>query len=294
MSVLVTSAIATGYTDQAAGLRAIREGRPERETRRFQHGTSPRFVAFTSGKGGVGKSQIAANVAVLLAKAGKRVLLVDGDLGLASLDLVLGVTPRRDLLEAVRRRAPVEELLVPVVDGLDLLPACPGRFEMANLDSSSRQTLVDAIGRLGAGYDVVLVDAGSGLGVTSYELAAAADLVVLVVDGEPASLRDAYAMTKLLARRAGHQELHVIANRVTSSVEGAMQFARLSALTQRFLPVSLCSLGSIPDDLALRDASAHGLPVVLRHPASGATRAIAAVASMLRQAVSPRASLFAH
>jgi flagellar biosynthesis protein FlhG len=257
--------------DQAQGLRVRFEG--EERARRTRGGATW-TVAVTSGKGGVGKTQVSANLAVGLAQQGLRVLLLDADLGLASLDLALGARPRADLVEVVRGQATLGDVLVPVAHGLDLVPACPGRYEMANLDASSRDRLSDLVRELAESYDVLLIDTGAGIGASTIAFAAEADEVILVATPDPSSLRDAYAMAKVLQVRADVRRLHLVANFVGSSREGLALRDRLQSIVDRFFVLDLDLAASIPVDPEVVEANRAGHPVILGSPESSGARAL--------------------
>lgn len=268
-------------SDQAEGLRLIRGGKTYATGRKKPVGARARTIAVTSGKGGVGKTQIAANLAVTLAGTGERVLLLDADLGLASLDLALGVRPSSDLLSVVRGERRIQDVLCEAPGGVDLLPACPGRYEMANLGPRERTLLANAVDDAAHDYDTVVIDTGAGIGSTTVSFAGAADEVILVVTPDPTSLRDAYAMAKVLHRRFGVRRIDVVANSVTSEVEAAAVFERLDAIVQQFLALELRYLGGVPRDRTVQQACADGHPFVLGAPQSAAARATRALAKRL-------------
>ncbi len=264
---------------QAAGLLALAPRARERRRPRASGGASSAYrLAVTSGKGGVGKSQIAANLAIALAKRGRRVLIVDADVGLASQDLVLGCAPPHDIMDVLSGRASLDEALVSVGARVDLLPACPGRYEMANLSLGERARLLGLVDEAGAAHDVVVVDTGAGIGSNAVDFVVDADEALVVVSPDPTSLRDAYAMIKVLDRRGGVQSALVVTNQV-DDVEGASVFARLDDLVRRFLGVRLEHVGSVPRDRAVRDATLAGQPFVVCSPRAQASQAIARLSS---------------
>ncbi|MCA9610513.1 MAG: P-loop NTPase [Myxococcales bacterium] len=258
--------------DQASGLSSQAAARVIRI--RPAYDARAHVIAVTSGKGGVGKTQIAANLAVGLAKAGKKVLLLDADLGLASLDLALGVSPVRTLLSVLGGECTVPQILVTGPLGVDLIPACPGRYDVANLDAEQRARLWDAVEKAAVGYDALIIDTGAGIGSNAVGFASYADDVLLVTTPDPSSLRDAYAMAKILHRRAGVDRIHVVANQVSAEREGAELHARMDAVVRRFLSLELSYLGAVPRDESVREGVALGEPFVLRRPTSAAGTAL--------------------
>lgn len=257
--------------DQTAGLRASGDGPRVYRLRPPNLGTH--VVAVTSGKGGVGKTQIAANLAVGLAMEGKRVMLLDADLGLASLDLALGLSPELSLLSVLRGDRTVREVLVHGPCGVSLIPACPGRYDMANLSAGQREHLWDLVQEAATEYDVLIIDTGAGIGSNAVGFASYAHDVLLVTTPDPTALRDAYAMAKVLHRRAGLDRIHVVANQVESERGGAELHERMRQIVSQFLTLELAYLGSVPLDPVVRESCTLGKPFVLRAPASLAARA---------------------
>lgn len=275
--------------DQAQGLRAARGDAdviPFR--RRTKSQTETRTLAVTSGKGGVGKTQMAANLAVCMARLGLSVVILDADLGLASLDLALGLRPEHDLRSVITGERTMQEILVEGPAGIQLMPACPGRYDMANLSPTERRRLTAAVEEVAAGYDVLLIDTGAGIGSNAVSFASSADEVLLVATPDPTSLRDAYAMAKVLHKRSGVDRIRFIANQVSSDVEGAELHDRLNQIVRRFLTLDLDYLGAVPRDEHVGLACTSGEPFVLQAPKAPASRATQALARRLFPDVSTR------
>ncbi|MCB9562645.1 MAG: P-loop NTPase [Kofleriaceae bacterium] len=268
-----------GVTDQAASLRAAGAGvspllRPRR-----------RVVAVTGGKGGVGKSTIAVNLAAAWARRGARVCAVDGDAGMADLNLLLGVAPSHSLADLLAG-VPIEEILV-AAHGVHLLPALNGSFALANLDDLARSRLWAALGTLAPRFDSLVIDTAAGIGAGTMGLAGAAADIVVVARAEPLSLADAYACIKVLAQRERVRQVFVLANDVRSPSDADEVYGRLRVLVARFLGIDLVALPPVPRDPAIADAAAAGEPVVTQRPDSPAARAIHAVARALDALAAP-------
>jgi flagellar biosynthesis protein FlhG len=268
-------------SDQADGIRVARKSKPAPLRPRRSGIDTARSIAITSGKGGVGKTALSANIALLLGRRGQRVLLVDADLGLASLDLALGVHPHADLLAVVRGQCNINDILIECGEGVQLVPACPGRYEMANLQSAERERLHTVLRDLAAEFDTLIIDTGAGIGANAVGFAALANEILLVTTPDPTSLRDAYAMAKVLHRRAGVDTINVIANQVNSEAGGLDVYERLQGIARRFLPLELEYLGCIPKDESVARAVANGEPCVIGAPHCKAARALESLVNKL-------------
>lgn len=277
-----------GKSDQAASLR---HGRTSWEPLSpvSSRGDAPRLsIAITSGKGGVGKTQMAANLAVAIAQRGRKLLLLDADLGLAGLDLALGVTPEHTLSAVLEGRLKPAQIVVEGPCGLRLLPACPGRYEMANLSPRERDLLTNAIDECAEDYDVLVTDTGAGINSNAVSFASSADEVILIATPDPTSMRDAYAMSKVLAKRAGLETIRFVANQVNNESQGAELHNTLRGLIRRFLPIELSYLGCVPRDESVRIGAASGTLFILNAPDSPASRALQSIAQRLLTASDAR------
>jgi len=234
------------------------------------------MVAISGGKGGIGKSTIAVNLAVSYAQRGARSLALDGDFGMADLNLLLGVAPGRNLLD-VLDGGNIEDSLVEA-HGIHLLPALNGSRRLANLSAAERARLFGKIDTLRSVFDTVIIDTASGVADIAMELAASATDIVAVATPEPLSLADAYACLKILSRHHQVSRVMVLPNMVRSPSEGDEVIARLASLVERFLGVTLVPLPAIPFDPAVAEASAAGVPLLEMTPDCPAARAIARVA----------------
>ncbi len=267
--------------DQAATLRE--------KVPRVDGGAAPlRVIAVTSGKGGVGKTHLTANLAVLLARSGRRVLLVDADLGLANADIVLGICPTHHLGHLLDGTASAEEVLAEGPHGMRILGAASGVQQLTHLSDEQKRTLVAAFDPLDRRFDLVLVDCGAGIGDNVLFFAGAAQEALLVVSPEPTSLADAYATVKVLSQEAGVTHFSVVANQA-ADFQGRDVFRRLSQVTDRFLSARLSYLGSVPRDESLLRALQVQQPVVELYPRAPASRALAALSEALLASPPPRA-----
>ena len=230
-------------------------------------------IAVTGGKGGVGKTNVAVNLAAALARSGRRVVLLDGDLGLANVDVFLGLTPRYTLAHVLAGERTLDEILLAAPQGFQVVPASSGVAQLATLDAAAHLAIVRAFSSLAMRLDVLIVDTAAGIAHGVTQFSQAAQQVLVVVRDEPASLTDAYALMKVLSRQHGVARFRVLANMTRAPGAGADLFRRLERVTGRFLDVVLEFVGEIPDDECVQRAIKSQRPVVEAYPSSPAARA---------------------
>lgn len=242
--------------------------------------TQARVVAIASGKGGVGKTNLAANFALALGRLGVRVLAVDADLGLANLDIVLGLAPSHTALDILTGDVDIEEVLVPAKNDVWLLPGSPGNDDAGNLEELRRYELMTAIDTLDSRFDAVVIDTGSGLGPGTLGFCAAAEEVLLVITPEPTALSDGLGMLRALEKKHGVQSVKVVANMVSNPAEGEMAFEQLQTMCNVALDVRLEYLGAVPYDSNVGRAIMRGQPTAEAYPDSPFCQSITRVADM--------------
>lgn len=230
-------------------------------------------IAVTGGKGGVGKTSVAVNLATACAADGKRVMLLDGDLGLANVDVLLGLSPRYTLAHVLKGERTLDEILVEARQGFSVVPAASGVAELANLGLAEHVGLVRAFSSLGAKLDLLIVDTAAGLSHSVMQFSQAAQHVLVVICDEPASMTDAYALVKVLSRNHGVRRFRVLANMTRSPGEGSALFEKFERVAARFLDVVLEYAGEIPDDDYMRRAIREQRPVADAFPSSPSGRA---------------------
>jgi len=257
------------HTDQATGLRRIVNPKPVK------------VIAVASGKGGVGKTNVSVNLATALAKDGKEVLLLDADLGLANVDVLLGLNPAYDLSHVINGERSLEEVIIDGPANVKVIPASSGVSQMANLTVAEQAGLINAFNELGHVIDVMVVDTAAGISDSVVNFCCASQEVVVVVCDEPASITDAYAFIKVMSREHKIERFQILANMAQSTHEGRELFHKLSKATDRFLDVMLTFLGTIPYDERLRKAVQHQRAVVEAYPKSPSALALKRVARQI-------------
>jgi flagellar biosynthesis protein FlhG len=252
--------------DQAAGLRQMTAPRPVR------------VIAVTSGKGGVGKTNVSVNLAIALAEEGQRVMLMDADLGLANVDVMLGLHPEYDLSHVIQGERTLEEIIVSGPAGVHIVPASSGTKMMAELSPMEHAGMIRAFSELSYPLDVLIIDTAAGISDSVVSFSRAAQEVIVVVCDEPASITDAYALIKLLNREYGIQRFRVLANMAHSAQEGRELFTKIARVTERYLDVTLDFMGAVPYDDYLRKAIKRQKAVVEAYPRARASMAFKTLA----------------
>lgn len=235
-------------------------------------GRPVKVIAVTGGKGGVGKTTVTANLAVALAERGRRVLVLDADLGLANIDVLLGLQPRHNLSHVLTGERTLEEVIVEGPKGIRIVPASSGVRQMANLGNLEHAGLIRAFSELSHEIDVLLVDTAAGIHDSVLTFARAAQHVLVVVCDEPASLTDAYALIKVLSRDQNVRRFRVLANQTRTLGEGRELYQKLVRVCDRFLDVTLEYAGAIPHDEFVRRAIQRQASVVDVYPGCVATQ----------------------
>lgn len=216
---------------------------------------SARTISVTSGKGGVGKSSIVANLAIQLGKEGKRVLILDGDLGMANLDIMFSVRPEHTIRDVLKGRVTADEAILEVARNVCLLPGGSGVYELQGLGAFEKQLLLDHVGTIGADFDYLLIDTAPGISDNVLYLNSAAQEIMVVLTPDPASMADAYALIKTLHQRHRENRFSILCNQARDEAEGLRIFTRLDDVASRFLRVGLDYKGTIPLDPILRQAT---------------------------------------
>lgn len=248
-------------------------------------------IAITGGKGGVGKTNIAVNLSVALARSNLDVVLLDADLGLANVDVLMGLKLERTLADFVNGDTALEAVVIRSDDGVRLIPASSGIPSMASLSSEARGRLIQEISNQISAPDVLIVDTGAGIDETVQTFVSACEKVIVIVCDEPASLTDAYALIKVLSITRGLKNFQILVNQSDSDFKSRQVFERLMLVTNKYLEVNLGYLGSIPTDTYLRQAVRERKPLVTAYPRSPAAQAIGRVAKKILETGDKRSNV---
>lgn len=255
--------------DQAEGLRRLSNPKPVR------------VVAISSGKGGVGKTNASVNLAAALAKLGRRAMIMDADLGLANVDLLLGLQHKYDLSHVIKGERNLEEIIVEARQNLKVIPASSGVQSMTQLTVGQLYGLIHAFSELTEEVDVLLVDTAAGIADNVLQFGRACQEVLVVVRDEPTSITDAYALIKLL-HQGGRNRFHVLANMAHTPQEGRELFNKLVKVVDHFLGgIVLDLVGTVPYDVNLARAVKRQEPVVEAFPKSPAAQAFTEIAKKM-------------
>lgn len=235
-------------------------------------------IAVTGGKGGVGKSNVAVNMAIALSEMGRRVVVLDADLGLANIDILLGISSNKTIEDVLTGECSLREVMVEGPGGIKVVPASSGTQKLSMLTTSEHAGLIQAFSDINDELDVLIIDTAAGISDTVMSFARAAQEVVMVVTDEPTSITDAYAQIKLLNRDYGIFRFRIIANMVKSPQDGQALYSKLVKVTDRFLDVAMQFVGSVPSDDHVKRAVQRQKAVLEAYPRSKASTAIKGIA----------------
>lgn len=258
---------------------------PEMENSLPSTRTRARRIAVASGKGGVGKTWFASTLAHNWALNGRRTLLFDGDLGLANIDVQLGLSPATDLAEVLAGRARIEDAVTPnIAENLDVIAGSSGTASLAALPPARLDRLIADLDIVDEGYDRVVLDLGAGVDNTVRSLAATADTILVVTTAEPTALTDAYAFIKLMVLRDPATDLRVVVNQAASRKEGEGVYQTLLKACEKFLKFSPQLAGIVRVDRRVTESIRNQTLMMTRHPTAEAAEDVTKIAKSLRRA----------
>ncbi|WP_094699384.1 MinD/ParA family protein [Brevibacillus laterosporus] len=246
-----------------------------------------RLIAVTSGKGGVGKSNVTLNLALGLMEQGKKVLVFDVDLGLANLDVLMGVTPKKHLFHLLEADHTVWDIIEKGPKGLEFIAGGSGFSEMSQLQDWELSKVFDELGKLQGYADIILFDTGAGLSKESLQFLMASDEILLVTTPEPPAITDAYAMMKMVHLQKPDAKIKLIINRASTTREGQQTADKLITVAQRFLEFPIGMLGILPDDSYVSKAVKQQHPLLLVYPQSQMAKGIRQLAAKYTAELNP-------
>jgi flagellar biosynthesis protein FlhG len=252
------------------------------------HKEPARVLVVTSGKGGVGKTNIAANLAICLAASGKKVLLFDADLSLGNLDVLMNINSRYNVSHLISGRKSVEEVTHVGPEGLDIICGASGLEELADLTDFQRERLLRELSKLQRDNDVIVVDTGAGISKSVVSFCLAADHVLVVTTPEATAITDAYAMIKVLSKNRFDGRISVIVNMAENASEGRKVYQQISSVAMRFLNTQIYGAAVLVRDERLNSAVRMRKPVVLAYPKCRISNSIMALAAKLGEGLAAR------
>ncbi|MDQ0113094.1 MinD/ParA family protein [Paenibacillus harenae] len=259
--------------DQAEALRNLIKQRE-----RIEEGRQTRIVTVTSGKGGVGKSNFSLNFAIMLRRLGQKVLVFDADIGMANIDVLMGVTSPYSLYHLLKQEKTIWDIIQLGPEGLHFIAGGSGFSDLLNLTAEQLDGFAGQIDKLHGQYDVILFDTGAGLSKETVKFIAASQETIVVTTPEPTSITDAYALIKMVNGMDINVPFKLIVNRATDYREGRQTADKINLVSKQFLRIELPSLGIVPDDSNVSKAVKRQIPFTVAYPSSEASSAIERIA----------------
>ncbi len=211
-----------------------------------KEGREPKYIALTSGKGGVGKTLFSINISDLLAKQGKRVLIIDGDFGLSNIHLMLGIAPDKNLVNVIKGEMTLEEIVIKIKENVAFISSGSGVRELANMPEKQILNLISRIKEIAeSDYDIVVFDTPPGIHEDTIAIVSAVDLPIVITTPEPTAVADAYALIKIANKQNGVKDFYVLVNKVSSREEGRKVYESLNILCHKFTEAKIHFMGSI-------------------------------------------------
>ena len=269
-------------TDQASKLREIVKTKDSDKNQKARYKT--RIIAVSSGKGGVGKTNMSINLAIAYAKAGKKVLVFDADLGLANVNVIMGVIPKYNLYHVIRNQKTMKEIILDTPYGVQIVAGASGFSRIANLGEEARKNFINELNFL-SDADIIIIDTSAGVGANVLSFIEAADDVIIVTTPEPTAITDAYGMIKIISTEIDdlNMGLSLIVNRVSSITEAKKVAQRVVNITGQFLNIKIDYLGFVYDDPSVPLSVRKQQPFIISEPRSKASQCMRYIVSRLEK-----------
>ncbi len=264
--------------DQAANLRRLVLEQSDKVKK-------TRTIAITSGKGGVGKTSMAVSLSIALARDGSSVTLLDADLGMANINVILGIIPKYNLYHVIKGKKNLKDIVIEVPDGIKIIAGASGFHQLANLDQKQRNDFINSISELDAD-DFMIIDTGAGVGQNVLSFVLAADEIIVITTPEPTAITDAYGIIKSIASQSTDKVIKLIVNRVQSVAEGKRVAQRVINIAGQFLNVKVENLGFVFDDIHVAKSVRNQKPFFVSYPKSKASGCVAIIADRINNKIS--------
>ena len=263
--------------DQAERLRDLFSGKTK--PTEFVGQVKTRIITIASGKGGVGKTSLTVNLAIALSNAGQKVMILDADLGMANVDIMMGLTPRCTLYDVLQGHKTLQEIIIETSAGVNIVPGCSGIFEAANIGRSQREDLVRELEEYAREMDFILIDTGAGISQVVLGFIASADDVIIVVTPEPTSITDAYGIIKILSRFKLHKQVYLVINMANSLQEAQESARKIEIVADRYLQIKIIRLGVMYSDNSVKKSIKEMTPFIIKYPRSQVSQDVIQIAN---------------
>lgn len=267
-------------TDQAHNLRNLVEQKRKGKIEKLSKEKDIKIYTVTSGKGGVGKTNVVVNLAITLQRKGNRVLIIDADLGMANIDVVLGLFPKTTLFDVFFNNKSLKDAIIEGPEGIKIIPGGSGIIKMTKMDSSQQSKLAEEFLELDD-IDIILIDTGAGISMNLMSFITFSKEVIIVTTPEPTALTDAYGVIKVISELQLKKKIKVIVNRVSGKDRANQTFLRLHNTVKNFLKIELEDIGYIIDDIRVSNAVMDRVPFVIQYPNSIASKCIDAISEKI-------------